>query len=414
MTRKIRKVQLQGEVNAPPSKSDGQRALLLAALSKGTSTIEHLGDSEDEQAMLQCIKDLGAEVCVKEGDYFISQINPKRTVELHVGESGLATRLLVPVCAALFYSSFISGNGSLLNRNMSFFKRTLPQMGVQVELANRKLPISLNGRLQSGTYEVDGSESSQYISGLLIALSLLESESKLLVKNLKSAPYLKMTLKTMKAFGVKPSQLNFEEFIFSGEQQFQSCDYKVEADWSSAGYWLVASALGHQVKVKGLNMSSAQADRMILDAFLSSDCRIIRENEMLSIDGVKRIPLDFDANDCPDLFPTLAVFGAMTEGISKIRGVHRLRNKESDRAAAILSEFGKLGIKVEITDDTMLIHGGAELIGGVVDAHHDHRMAMSLAVLGTFADSEVQIEGGDAVRKSYPGFWDDLEKLIKN
>ncbi len=413
MTRKIRTVKLQGEIQVPPSKSDGQRALLLAALSSGTSTVRNLGCSEDELAMLQCIGDLGAETQLKDEALSVRGSKQKDSVELMVGESGLASRLLIPVCAALFESATISGKGSLLNRNMSFFERNLPKMGVHVDSEDGKLPIRLKGKLLPGNYEVDGSESSQYISGLLIALSLLKSESKLVVHDLKSSPYLRMTLNSMKAFGVRPTDNSLNEFSFASEMEFKAGDYTVEADWSSAGYWLVASALGHQVKVKGLNMSSAQADRMILDAFLSSGCRIIRENEMLSIDGVARNPLNFDASDCPDLFPTLAVFGAMTDGVSRIKGVHRLANKESDRAKAIISEFGKLGVKVEIKDDTMMVHGITELKGGQVDAHHDHRIAMSLAILGTFSKEEIQIEGGDTVRKSYPGFWDDLENLMK-
>jgi 3-phosphoshikimate 1-carboxyvinyltransferase len=409
----IHSVQLSGEIHVPPSKSDGQRALLLAALAKGTSRIINLGSSEDELAMLKCIQDLGANVQKNGDSHFISSGSKNRSFELHVGESGLASRLLVPVCAALSDYAFVSGSGSLLTRDMSFFQRTLPQMGVAVELKEGKFPITLKGRLQAGTYEVDGSESSQYISGLVIALSLLNDESKLVVHDLKSQPYLKMTLSSMKQFGVHPSYTDLSAFEIKGNNGFLACEYTVEGDWSSASYWLVASALGQDVKVSGLDMSSAQADRRILQAFPSAGCRVVREGSSLSIDGSNRIPLNFDATDCPDLFPALAVYGAMTPGISKIRGVHRLANKESDRAKAIISEFGKLGAQVEIEEDTMLIHGGTKLLGGIVDAHHDHRMAMSLAILGTFSTGEVQLEGADAVRKSYPGFWDDLEHLMK-
>lgn len=412
MTRKIHAVQLTGEIHIPPSKSDGQRALLLAALATGTSVIKNLGSSWDEWAMLKCIQELGAVVQKNNDSLFITSGSTNGFLELQVGESGLASRLLVPVCAALSDHAFVSGSGSLLTRDMSFFERTLPQMGVAVELKEGKFPITLKGRLQAGTYDVDGSESSQYISGLVIALSLLGSASKLNVHNLKSQPYLKMTLNTMQNFGVQPVHEDFSVFFSLGEQQFQSCEYTVESDWSSASYWLVASALGHSLKLSGLNMSSAQADRMILQAFLAAGCRVVREGSSLSIDGSNRIPFNFDATDCPDLFPALAVYGAMTPGISKIRGVHRLANKESDRAQAIISEFGKLGVHVEIEEDSMLIHGGVEIKGGLVDAHYDHRIAMSLAILGTFSTGEVQLEGAEAVRKSYPGFWDDLEKLM--
>jgi 3-phosphoshikimate 1-carboxyvinyltransferase len=413
MTRVIHSVQLIGEIHIPPSKSDGQRALLLAALAKGTSRIINLGFSQDEMAMLECVKALNATVERAADAFLVTGGTPNDSIQLQVGESGLASRLLVSVCAALSDAVVINGSGSILQRDMSFFERTLPQMGVQVVSTNAKLPIQLSGRLKAGEYTVDGSASSQYISGLLIALSLLDQESVLTVENLKSQPYLKMTINSMKKFGIQIEQEEFRIFKISGEQHFQACQYTVESDWSSASYWLVAAALGHELKLSGLDMSSAQADRMILQAFLAAGCRVVREGELLTIDGTDRKSLDFDATDCPDLFPALAVYGAMTAGTSRIRGVHRLANKESDRAKAIISEFGKLGVQVEIEEDTMLIHGGTKLLGGTVDAHHDHRIAMSLAILGTFSTQEVQIEGGDAVRKSYPSFWDDLEHLMK-
>jgi 3-phosphoshikimate 1-carboxyvinyltransferase len=413
MTRKIKAVQLSGEIHVPPSKSDGQRALLMAALAKSTSRIMNIGSSQDEMAMLECVKALNATVERAADAFLVTGGTPNDSIQLQVGESGLASRLLVSVCAALSDAVVINGSGSILQRDMSFFERTLPQMGVQVVSTNAKLPIQLSGRLKSGEYTVDGSASSQYISGLLIALSLLDQESVLIVENLNSQPYLKMTINSMKKFGIQIEQEGFRKFRIGGEQHFQACQYTVESDWSSASYWLVAAALGHELKLSGLDMSSAQADRMILQAFLAAGCRVVRENELLTIDGTDRKSLDFDATDCPDLFPALAVYGAMTSGISRIRGVHRLANKESDRAKAIISEFGKLGVQVEIEEDTMLIHGGTKLLGGTVDAHHDHRIAMSLAILGTFCQFEVQIEGGDAVRKSYPSFWDDLEKLMK-
>jgi 3-phosphoshikimate 1-carboxyvinyltransferase len=414
MTRKIHSVQLTGEIHIPPSKSDGQRALLLAALAKGTSRIMNIGSSQDEMAMLECVKALNATVERAADAFLVTGGTPNDSIQLQVGESGLASRLLVSVCAALSDAVVINGSGSILQRDMSFFERTLPQMGVQVVSTNAKLPIQLSGRLKAGEYTVDGSASSQYISGLLIALSLLDQESVLIVENLNSQPYLKMTINSMKKFGIQIEQEGFRKFRIGGEQHFQACQYTVESDWSSASYWLVAAALGHELKLSGLDMSSAQADRMILQAFLAAGCRVVREGELLTIDGTNRKSLDFDATDCPDLFPALAVYGAMTDGVSRIRGVHRLSNKESDRAKAIVSEFGKLGVQVEIEEDTMFIHGGSTLLGGRVDAHHDHRIAMSLAILGTFSTQEVQIEGGDAVRKSYPSFWDDLEHLISN
>lgn len=415
MTRHLRKIELKGIVDVPASKSDAQRALLIAALAKGKSKIGPVGQSDDVIHMLSTIKLLGAQVVQLEGNVLeITGIQQfPKTASITMGESGLGTRLIIPVLAAKGGEFTIEGTGSIQQRPMSFFEEVLPTLGVTVESNNGKLPLRIKGKLKNGSISVDGSSSSQNISGLLISLPLVEGSSTLLVENLKSQPYVEMTLNTMKSFGVSVDHKSLTSFNISGGKEYQATDYLVEGDWSAASCWLVAAALGHQIELRGLSMASKQADRKILDAFLSAGCRIQKTADTLTIDGQNRKALKFDASDCPDLFPALAVYAAMTPGVSHLLGVERLKSKESDRGKAIEEEFSKLGVKVEILGNEMVIHGGTPLNGGIVSSHEDHRISMALGILSTFINEEVQLEGYQSVSKSYPEFWYDFEELIR-
>lgn len=400
-----------GVVDIPASKSDAQRAILCAALSSGTSVLQNVGRSDDVKAMLGTVQRMGVSVVeLANNQIEIQSDKLKFSEEIFVGESGLGVRLMTSVLALANHEITINGEGSLLKRDLSFFDRTLPQMGVEIQSNSGKLPITIKGPLKAGEYTVDGSESSQYISGLIIALSQLEQPSKLRVENLKSGAYVDMTLATMEAFGVKVKH-DGNSFIIEGTGNFISTNYTVDGDWSAASYWLIASALGADIKTKGLSMRSLQADKALLDALVQAGCRINIEPEGISIDGKRRKPLDFDATNCPDLFPALATYSALTQGSSIIRGVSRLANKESDRGVVLQQEFAKLGVEIECSGDLMIIKGKDSIYGFEVDSHEDHRIAMCLAIAGIFAHSPVKINGAEAVAKSYPEFWQDLEKL---
>ncbi|MFT5777652.1 MAG: 3-phosphoshikimate 1-carboxyvinyltransferase, partial [Crocinitomicaceae bacterium] len=211
--------------------------------------------------------------------------------------------------------------------------------------------------------------------------------------------------------GVEIVNDDFKIFTIKGGQNY-SCDvYHIERDWSSASCWLVAAALGHGIVVKGLNLESLQADVALLDALNSANCMISLDDDILLIDGEERVPFKFDATHCPDLFPALVTFAAFCDGVSMIKGVHRLAAKESDRGLALQEEFCLLGLKIDLEEDVMIIHGGTPLNSAIVDAHNDHRIAMCLAIAGSFIEGGVTIKGAESVAKSYPGFWDDLESL---
>jgi 3-phosphoshikimate 1-carboxyvinyltransferase len=296
---------------------------------------------------------------------------------------------------------------------MNFFDEVLPELGCAVSTNNGFLPVSVCGPLRGKSLTVDGSLSSQFISGLLMALPKSESASSLHVTNMKSGPYIQMTLSTLKQFGIEISQEQ-NTFTIPGNQSYKPATYHVEADWSSAGYWLTAAALGHPVSVSGLSMRSLQADKALLDALMMAGCKVTFEGGHIRVDGSGIRSFEFDATNCPDLFPALVVLAAKCQGISTIKGVTRLVHKESDRGRALQMEFGKMGLRIDLEEDEMKIHGTGRLQGATVDSHHDHRIAMCLGIAGSIANGETILTNAEAVSKSYPDFWLCFERLQSN
>ncbi len=412
MIKKIVPSNLSGIVNVPPSKSDAQRAILAAALSKGQSTISNFGKSDDVLNMIKIIQQMGASVSSSNSNSELiveGIVNYPSSGNIHCGESGLAARL-IPAILGVFEGTFIlSGEGTLNQRSMSFFEKEFPKMGLEVALSDGKFPMSILGQFTSGTYEVDGSQSSQYISGLLMALPLLSGDSMLKVKNLTSAKYIEMTKDTLRTFGIQ--MLNEGDFYkIRGSQHYQACKYHVDGDWSAASFWLVASALGMDVKVSGLQMNSKQADKKIIDILLSAGFQIQNSNEGIDVSGKGRA-FEADLSNAPDLFPALAVLAARLGGVSRLTGVDRLFNKESNRADALVKELGKLGVDISILDNALIIVGNTKSSGGNVSSYSDHRMAMALAIFGIFGNETITIDNASSVNKSYPEFWTQLEKL---
>jgi 3-phosphoshikimate 1-carboxyvinyltransferase len=411
MIKRVNPGNYLGVIVIPASKSDGQRALLAAALAKGNSKISQLGSSKDELTMLCCIEKLGAKTGMLDGVLDVQGIASfPSELSLHCGESGLALRLLTALCAIHSGRYILNGEGSLLNRSMDFYHTLFLRQKLHYSFSqNNTLPIMLEGKLSGGKISVDGSQSSQYISGLLMALPLLAEDSILEVTNAVSTPYIKMTLNTLGVFGIEIQQ-DENKYLIRGNQSYQPVKYEVEGDWSSASYWLVASALGQSVSVKGLSMDSLQADKAILNAFELANCKVLDTLNGIRIDGSQRHSFHFDASDCPDLFPALVTLASLTPGISIISGVIRLKNKESDRGKVLQSEFGKLGVQILIIGNDMQIHGKAFVSGGKVSAQHDHRIAMCFGILGMNTFAGIEIDEAEAVAKSYPSFWEDLER----
>ncbi|MBL7749405.1 MAG: 3-phosphoshikimate 1-carboxyvinyltransferase, partial [Chitinophagaceae bacterium] len=333
---------LKGAIQAPASKSSMQRALAAALLTEGTSVIMNSGHSNDDKAALKVIKALGA-VVNHDGDKLIiesSGVNPV-AAEVNCGESGLGIRLFASIIALSEKEITINGEGSLLTRPMNFFDEVLPQLGVKIKSNEGKLPLTIQGPLQPKNIEVDGSLSSQFLTGLLMACAAADAKGvSIKVNNLKSKPYIDLTLDVMKQFGMKvPENKNYGVFTFSEEPVNQLTDqlinYTVEGDWSGAAFLLVAGAIAGPITVRGLDLSSTQADRAIIDALMAANAGIAMDAKGIQLHPVEMDAFYFDATDCPDLFPPLVALAAYCKGKTTIKGVSRLTHKESNRAVTL-------------------------------------------------------------------------------
>jgi 3-phosphoshikimate 1-carboxyvinyltransferase len=287
---------------------------------------------------------------------------------------------------------------------------------VEIKSNNGKLPIRVKGPLQPKNIEIDGSLSSQFLTGLLMAYAAADALGvSIKVNNLTSKPYIDLTLDVMRRFGLKlPENKNYEEFIFpltTHHSPLITHEYTVEGDWSGGAFLLVAGVIAGPITVRGLDMMSTQADRAIMKALSDANAGFAIEAKGIKLHAAEMKAFEFDATDCPDLFPPLVALASYCKGETRIKGVNRLAHKESDRSASLQQEFGKMGVKVDVKDDIMLIHGGSKISGAKVHSHHDHRIAMACAVAALKASGETTIEEADAVKKSYPDFYDDLKEL---
>lgn len=414
----IQPSKIRGSIQAPASKSSMQRACAAALLTKGETIIHNPGHSNDDKAALGIIEALGAEVNSNDEELIInsSGVNPVAN-EINCGESGLSIRMFTPLVALSEKEITINGAGSLVTRPMDFFDEILPQLGVKIRSNEGKLPMTIQGPLQPKNIEVDGSLSSQFLTGLLMAYASSDAKDvSIKVNNLKSKPYIDLTLDVMKQFGFRlPENKNYEEFIFNNDSTHNSPlttrNYTVEGDWSGGAFLLVAGAIAGSITVRGLDLSSTQADRAIIDALMAANAGIAMDAKGIQLHPVEMNAFYFDATDCPDLFPPLVALAAYCKGKTTIKGVSRLAHKESDRAITLQDEFDKMGVTIDLRGDEMIIHGGGVVKGADVHSNHDHRIAMACAVAALKADSEMVIDEAQAVKKSYPDFYEDLKKL---
>jgi 3-phosphoshikimate 1-carboxyvinyltransferase len=421
----IQPSRIEGNIQAAASKSSMQRALAASLLRKGESILVNAGHSNDDLAAMTVITALGA--TIEKSDDGSVKIKSKGVcpveTKVNCGESGLGIRMFAPIIALSKQSIVIDGEGSLLSRPMDFFDEVLPKLGVSIESKNGRLPLQIKGPLTPRDIEIDGSLSSQFLTGLLLAYAAAGASAvSIKVKNLKSRPYIDLTLEVMKAFGLKvPANNHYEEFNFpsaeikNGQKPISSSPvrYTVEGDWSGAAFLLVAGAIAGSVKVRGILNTSTQADKKIVDAILDAGAEVIVEEDAVSIKRKELEAFEFNATDCPDLFPPLVALAAHCKGITRIRGLRRLKHKESDRGLTLKEEFDKLSTKIDLNDDEMLIHGnsGVFVKNHVLNSHHDHRIAMACAVAACAADFDVQIRHAEAVNKSYPDFWQHIKSL---
>lgn len=407
---------LKGIIQAPASKSSMQRACAAALLRAGETIIRDPGHSNDDKAALGVIQALGAEVVTQESGSLLIKSSGvvQGTAEVNCGESGLGLRMFAPIIALSDRTIKVKGEGSLLNRPMDFFDEIFPQLGIRVVSNGGKLPLDIQGPLQPRDIEIDGSLSSQFLTGLLFAFAAAGAPGiTIRVRDLRSRPYIDLTLQVMRHFGWDIENSSYTEFRFPQERRPGEPEYTVEGDWSGGAFLLVAGALGGPITVKGLDLRSTQADKAILQALRDSGATVNTQKDAILI-GPPQAALQafrFDATDCPDLFPPLVALAAYCNGTTAIKGVSRLEHKESNRGLTLREEFGKMGVKIALDGDRMLIDGGGRLKGATVHSRHDHRIAMACAVAALGAEGPVTIEEAEAVNKSYPDFYGDLQTL---
>ena len=455
----------------PVSKSFAQRAIIAAALADGVSHLKGYTPCGDNEAALQVARNLGAEVSVEGTEVTVKGIAAEfgslTQSELHVGESGLLTRMMIPVLAQLCPGSVtVTGEKTLLNRPLTGAREIMEAFEAGIESVATgavggaegpvalcadspvategpvKVPLKVTGPLKPGRAEISGKHGSQLISGLLMALPFAQKNSTLVVTDPKSIPYMFITLEVLKKFGIKIANdmLGGREFLESGGdwslctemhfkvkggQRYKAADIDLEGDWSAAANFLVAGAIFGHLELQGLDTTSLQADLSIMDILMDAGASLSQLDGKRGDIVVQRAPLqafEVDASNCPDLFPILAVLAAFCQGTSRMSGVGRLANKESDRAKAILEMLTQMGVKAQIEGDVLVVEGhtlaqrllgspiesgmtGATLLkGGAYTSHHDHRMVMALKVASLGADSPITIDDEDCVAKSFPQF----------
>lgn len=422
----IQPSRIHGRILAPASKSSMQRAVAAALLKKGRTELFNPGHSNDDIAALGVIRALGAAITETSASTILisSEGIQPITDRVNCGESGLGIRMFAPIIALSDHMITIEGEGSLTSRPMDFFDEVLPALGVEIQSNAGKLPLRIKGPLRPRNIEIDGSLSSQFLTGLLMAYAASNANGvSIKVNNLKSRPYIDLTLQVMKEFGLSvPLNKDYHEFVFPSSTNFTGnpiegessiTNYAVEGDWSGSAFLLVAGAIAGDVHVHGILNVSTQADKKIVDAILDAGAEVRVDDDSVSVKRKDLEAFEFNATDCPDLFPPLVALAAHCTGISKIRGLRRLKHKESDRGATLKEEFDKLSTRIDLNDDEMLVHGngGVFVKNQTLNSHHDHRIAMACAVACLRSDFDVQIRNAEAVNKSYPDFWEHIKQL---
>jgi 3-phosphoshikimate 1-carboxyvinyltransferase len=410
-----------------------QRALVCAALAEGRSELSNPSYCADAAAALGIVEALGS-VCER-GEGFLSVrggiLAPSSSLaragaapgegageppfRLSCGESGLLMRMFAPIAALSPGAVELVGEGSLASRPVSMMTGPLAALGVSCATNGGLPPVRLRGPLRGGRATVDASSSSQFLTGLLMALPLAAKDSVLDVPRIVSRGYIDLTMETMRAFGVAVERSgDYSRFEIPGGQSYRPTHFEVEGDWSGGAFLLVAGAIAAEkgLVVEGLPASSAQPDRAVIEALSSAGARLSQGDNSVSVSRASLRAFDFDATDCPDLFPPLVALAAACCGVSTLRGAARLRNKESDRASSLAEGFLSLGVPVEVEGDLMRVRGG-KIRGGAVDAHNDHRIAMAAAVAALASSEGVEIEGPECVKKSWPEFFEDLDSIAR-
>lgn len=420
---KINPTKLSGEVKIPPSKSMAHRAVICAALGNGMSKVTNIDYSDDIIATIEAMSALGAKITKKE-DYLevygikspenieANKVKTERTIDCN--ESGSTLRFLVPIAALFDGVNRFVGRGNLGKRPLDTYYNIFDEQNIKYSYKEGILDLKTEGRLQSGEFKVKGNISSQFITGLLFTLPLLDGDSKIIITTeMESKGYIDLTLSAMKDFGIEIINNNYQEFIIRGNQTYKSRDYRVEGDYSQAAFFFCADALSNNVILNDLKLDSLQGDKEVIDILTRMGVKIGDKSSGLIgtvSNGLKSTVID--GSQCPDIIPVVSLVAALSEGTTEIINAGRLRIKECDRLAAVTSELNKLGAKITEKEDGLIIQGVKELKGGVeVWSHKDHRIAMTIAIASTVCTEPIILKDYECVSKSYPQFWEDFKNV---
>lgn len=411
---KITPKKISGAVSVPPSKSMAHRAIICASLALGKSRIDHIEYSQDILATISAMQALGTKIDCFD-DYIEVDGSTTYTTNnavIDCKESGSTLRFMVPVALVKENKVNFIGEGNLGKRPLTTFYEIFDRQNVNYLYKEGELDLHVNGRLNADEFVIPGNISSQFISGLLFALPLLEKDSKIIISStLESKGYIDLTLQMLETYGIKIINNNYEEFIIKGNQKYLSHDYYVEADYSQAAFYLVAGAIGNDVVLKGLNINSLQGDKEAIEILERMGAKLIEVDGGLKMYAESLTATVMDGSQCPDVIPVLSLAAAFANGTTTIINAERLRIKECDRLKAVYTELTKLGAKITETSDGLIIEGKTPLTGASVSSWADHRIAMTLAIAATISDGDLLLDNKECVKKSYPSFWEDYTML---
>lgn len=419
---RINKSKLIGEVKIPPSKSMAHRAIICAALGDGICKIENIDYSDDMMATIEGMKALGAKI-KKYNDYLEitgafsekREFNEERLIDCN--ESGSTLRFLVPISLLFKGRNRFIGKGNLGKRPLTTYFNIFDNQGIKYGGKEGELDLLIEGNLKSGDFKVEGNISSQFITGLLFTLPLLNGDSKIIITTeMESKGYIDLTISCMKDFGIEIINNDYKEFIIKGNQKYISRNYRVEGDYSQAAFYLCANALGNEVLVRDLELNSLQGDKEVID--ILERMGVAFETKKDGVYGSTKKDLTstiIDGSQCPDIIPVLAAVASLSKGTTEIINAGRLRIKECDRLSAVASELYKLGANIKETENGLSIEGKDQLQGGVeVWSWKDHRIAMTLAIVSTRCKESIILKDWECIAKSYPKFFKDFKMLGGN
>jgi len=405
--------EISGTLTAPPSKSSMQRAVAASLMAEGESEILNPSLCDDARSAISMAECLGAEINITDSSVRVKGGFCPGSSLLNSGESGLGARIFSALSALGKKSITLTGEGSLLTRPMNLVTDSLKQFGVEAHSNKGYLPLRIQGPLIGGNVTIDGSVSSQCLTGLLMALPVVSSDSIIEVTGLKSKQYVDLTISVLSKFGIKIENIDYRRFMISGNQQYRPATFNVEGDWSGSSFILVMAAIAGNVTVKNLSLASNQPDRMIIDVLRMAGATVTVKGNEISVGKAALKPFNVNVSECPDLAPPLVALAANCDGVSIIGGTERLRVKESDRGKTLQEEFTRIGVNIKNRGSSLEISGSQIKGGEKVFSHNDHRIVMALATAALNAEEAIIIEGAEAVNKSYPAFFSDLELLSR-